>query len=199
MSERPFPVARLENYALQFLKHGREGWDIPHSKAVAYHAAQIARSEGLDVRAHYTAGWLHDAGYYKVFNLPHESHDLGKITDKKTQHMIKGVEYAEIFFQLKSMTEFYTPAQQELVKLLIGTHDKLDELTTIDQIAFMEADTLGMIDLSRIKPTFDRATALKNIEGELMKRASLFRTKYGKQTLTELFPMYLEYCNNVLK
>ena len=198
MSERPFPVARLENYAFQFLKYGREGWDIPHSRAVVYHAEQIALAEGLDVRAHYTAGWLHDTGYFRVFN-PHESHDLGKITDKKTLHMIRGVEYAEIFFQLKRMTEFYTPAQQELIMLLIGTHDKLDELKTIDQIAFMEADTLGMIDLSRIKPTFDRATALKNIDVELKKRADLFRTEYGKRMFTELFPKYVEYCNNELK
>lgn len=198
MPERPFPVTRLENYALHFLKHGREGWDIPHSKAVAYHTAQIALAEGLDVRAHYTAGWLHDTGYFKVFN-PNESHDIEKIADKKTLHMIRGVEYADIFFQLKKMTEFYTPAQQELIKLLIGTHDKLDELKTIDQIAFMEADTLGMIDLSRIKPTFDRATALKNIEGELKKRASLFHTKYGKQMFRDLFPAYLDYCNDVLK
>lgn len=197
MLERPFPVARLENYALQFLKHGREGWDIPHSRAVAYHAEQIARAEGLDVMAHRTAGWLHDTGYFRVFN-PHESHDLAKITDRKALHMIKGVEYAEIFFQLKRMTGFYTPAQQELIKFLIGTHDKLDELRTIDQFAFMEADTLGMIDLSRIKPTFDRVTALKNMEGELMKRTSLFRTKYGKQMFTELFPKYLDYCNHIL-
>ena len=113
--------------------------------------------------------------------------------------MIRGVEYAEIFFKLKKMTGFYTPAQQELIMFLIGTHDKLDELSTIDQIAFMEADTLGMIDLSRIKPTFDRATALKNIEGELKKRVSLFRTEYGKRMLSELFPKYLNYCNDVLK
>lgn len=198
MSERPFPVARLENYALHFLEHGRKGWDIPHSGAVAYHAEQIALAEGLDVKVHRTAGWLHDTGYFNAFN-PHESHDLGKIMDRKALHMIRGVEYAEVFFQLKKMAGFYTPAQQELVKLLIGTHDKLDELITVDQIAFMEADTLGMIDLSRIKPTFDRVTALKNIEGELMKRASLFRTEYGKKMFVELFPKYLEYFNTVLK
>jgi len=198
MSERAFPIPRLENYALQFLRHGREGWDIPHSKAVAYHAAQIALAEGLDAKAHFTAGWLHDTGYFRAFN-PNESHNLGKITERKTLHMIRGVEYAEIFFKLKKMTGFYTPAQQELIMFLIGTHDKLDELSTIDQIAFMEADTLGMIDLSRIKPTFDRATALKNIEGELKKRVSLFRTEYGKRMLSELFPKYLNYCNDVLK
>lgn len=198
MSERPFPVQRIENYALQFLKQGREGWDIPHTKAVVYYATQIALAEGLDVRVHNTVGWLHDTGYAGIVN-PHESNNLKQIFDKKALHMTRGVENAEIFFYLKNIAEFYTPEQQELVEYLIGTHDKLDELTTIDQIAVMEADTLGMIDLSRVKPTFDRATALENIDSDIQKRASLFRTKYGEHMLAELLPRYIDYCKNVLK
>lgn len=57
----------LENYALGFLRQGRQEWDEPHTRAVVYYAGEIAKAEGLDALVLVTAAWLHDIGYYGMF------------------------------------------------------------------------------------------------------------------------------------
>ena len=57
----------LENYALGFLRRGRQDWDEPHTRAVVYYAGEIAKAEGLDSLVLVSAAWLHDIGYYGMF------------------------------------------------------------------------------------------------------------------------------------
>ena len=57
---------------------------------------------------------------------------------------------------------------QEILEVshLVLFHDKLKKIKTETEILLMEADTLGMLDLTRIKPTFsqtDKKDFLKQV------------------------------------
>jgi putative nucleotidyltransferase with HDIG domain len=199
MPEKYYPINLVEEYALSFLRKGREGFDIPHTKTVVYYAEQIAIAQGFDVQVFKTAAWLHDIGYFGLFNSTVESDNFEKIGERKAFHMINGGKIARGFLNSPEITEFYNPEQKDKIIFLVENHDKLDELSTLEQYAFMEADTLGAIDLSRLKPTYDKVNALKYIKNDLAKRIELFKTEYGKRVLEELLPGYIKYCEEELK
>lgn len=195
VQERDLPevlVDQLENYATGFLSKGREEWDIPHTKAVVHHIEQIANAEGLDVLVLITTGWLHDIGYYALFE-DEESKQYGHIMDKKAMHMINGARLAEDFFKLPSVKDFYTQEQMKRVIHLVSVHDKIEELKDPDEIAFMEADTLGAIDVSKVTPTFNKQDAKKYIDGLLSRRRPRFQTATGINAFNELFPNFLAH------
>ncbi|MEK7524874.1 MAG: HD domain-containing protein [Patescibacteria group bacterium] len=110
----------IESYALQFLKKGREDWDVPHTRAVVFYAERLAKAADLDVLVLVTTAWLHDVGYFGLFG----DGDSSQLT------------------------------QVEQIVHLVSVHDNLKELQTLEEFVFMEADTLGAIDLARVVPTF---------------------------------------------
>lgn len=159
----------VESFALQFLSKGREGWDEPHTRAVVYYATKIAEANGLDVSVLKTAAWLHDVGYYALFE-DSSSKNYDSVMDKKAAHMVNGARLAEEFLSKPEVKDFYTEAQKARVIHLVGVHDKIEELKDDDEIALMEADTLGAIDISKVATTFNKESAMKYIEKDLMGR-----------------------------
>lgn len=189
----------LMEFAYGYLEKGRKDWDIPHTKAVKYYAEEIARAEGLDVLVHKTVAILHDIGYYAAF-AGEESEDYDKVQDRKILHMEYGKRLAREVLERPEVSKFYTEAQKELIIELIGIHDRVDRLSTPDEIAFMEADTLGAIDIQRVKPTFNYENGMKYIEGSLKgKRVPKFRTEKGKEFLAILLPKFEEYIKSLQK
>jgi len=194
MSERIRGIrANVKDYALQFLRQGREGWDIEHTRAVAYYAEKIATSEGLDTEVLIAAAWLHDIGYYGLFEDADPA-QYTHITDRKQLHMIIGAKLAEKFFQTPEAASLYTPQQIQKIVHLVEVHDDFEKLgKSREEIVLMEADTLGSIDLKRVTPTFDYKNGINYIEALKGKRLPRFQTMLGKQFLAELLPLFVAY------
>lgn len=140
---------KIEKYALSFLCQGRKEWDEPHTKAVVYYATEIANSSGLNVLVLKTAAWLHDIGYHSLFEGD-ESKQFSQVMDRKAKHMANGAKLAELFLEKPEIKTFYTKEQTERIIHLVSVHDLVEELKDDDEIALMEADTLGAIDIDRV-------------------------------------------------
>jgi len=182
----------LESYANKFLSKGRE-WDVPHTKAVVHYAGRIAESEGLDVLVLVTTAWLHDTGYYALFEGD-QSRQYEAVMDRKTAHMLNGARLAREFLEQPHIKDFYIEEQIERIVHLVSIHDKVEELSTKEEIAFMEADTLGAIDVSRVTPTFDRVNAAKYTNNDLLgRRFPKFKTSTGIGLFQELLPKFIAY------
>lgn len=183
----------LENYAISFLRQGRQEWDEPHSRAVVHYAGEIAKAEGLDSLVLVSAAWLHDIDYYRMLKEG-ESEQYEEVMDRKKAHMVNGARMAEDFLNRPEIQPFYTPEQRERVVHLVSVHDKIEELREIDEIALMEADTLGAIDVARVKPTFDKVNVRKYIENDLtLRRYGRFLTTTGVNLFNQLFPKFEAY------
>lgn len=190
---RPFliPEKQIENYALSFLRRGRKEWDEPHTKAVVYYATEIATSNNLDVLVLKTAAWFHDIGYYSLFK-ENESKQLGHVMDKKVMHMANGERLTRTFFQKSWIETFYTNEQILRIIHLVSVHDYIDKLRDDDEIALMEADTLGAIDIERVTTTFNKDDAMKYVEKELVgRRFPKFKTEFGIRRYQELLLKFI--------
>lgn len=176
----------IENFALQFLRKGRVEWDEPHTRAVVYYAGEIAKSEGLDGLVLMTTAWMHDIGYYALFESD-DSKNYDSVMDKKAAHMVNGARLAGEFLARPEIGIHFSEEQKERIVHLVSVHDKIEDLTGDDEIALMEADTLGAIDISRVATTFNKESAMKYIEKDLMGRRYLkFKTEIGKKYFAEL-------------
>lgn len=181
---------KTEEFALGFLRQGRKEWDEPHTRAVVFYAGEIAKSEGLDVLVLKTAAQLHDIGYYGLFSGD-ESKNLGEVMDRKTMHMINGAKLAKEFLDKPEISGYYTEGQKEEIVHLVSVHDKIEELTTRNELALMEADTLGAIDIDRVATTFGKEDGRKYTEGELLRRRySKFATETGIHFFNKVFPTF---------
>jgi putative nucleotidyltransferase with HDIG domain len=182
----------LESYAVGFLSKGRE-WDVPHTKAVVYYAEQIAGSENLDLLVIVTAAWLHDIGYSSLFEGS-DSKKFEQVMNKKAAHMVNGEKMAREFLAQPHIKSFYKKEQIERIVHLVSVHDKIDELKDKDEIALMEADTLGALDASRVTPTFNRKDAAKYINEDVLgRRFPKFQTQLGIRLFQEVLPRFMSY------
>lgn len=143
-----------EEYALGFLNKGREGWDVPHTRAVVYYAKLITKSENQDLLVIPTAARLHDIGYFGI--TEEDAREYEKVKEAKEFHMEVGARVARRFVDREEVAKILNNAQQDRVVHLVWVHDRLEELKDLDEIILMEADTLGSIDVRRVKPTFDQ-------------------------------------------
>jgi len=184
---------KIEEYALGYLRQGRAEWDEPHTRAAAFFAGEIALAEGLDVLVIRAAAWLHDTGWYALFQDT-DSKDYRNIMDKKEAHMVNGARLAKEFLERPDVKDFFSDAQRERIVHLVSVHDKIEELKDRDEIVLMEADTLGAIDVSRVTPTFDTETAIKYTNNDLLKRRfPKFQTPRGITLLYDIFPKFLAH------
>ncbi len=184
----------VENFALGYLQKGRKDWDEPHTRAVVEYAVDLGKKNKLDVLVLFTAAWVHDIGYNALFE-DGESKEYDKVMDKKALHMVNGALLAKEFFENPRVKGWYTPEQEKRIVHLVGVHDKVEELKDLDEVVLMEADTLGAIDISKVASTFDRLSAEKYIEKDLLgRRFPKFVTKEGKAHFERLLtPFRAQY------
>jgi putative nucleotidyltransferase with HDIG domain len=188
------PVRLAEAYAVGFLRQGRAGWDEPHTRAVVYYAETLATAAGVDMLVAVTVAWLHDIGYAGLFaKADSRRHEV--VRSRKALHMERGAALAREFVARPDVAPFYTPAQRDRIVHLVGVHDNVEALSAPDEIIFVEADTLGALDIHRVTPTYDYQRGLRYLEGVRRRRAPRFATSLGRQYLAELLPavaVYLE-------
>ncbi len=195
-SPRLIPEPAIRDYAEQFLRRGREGWDIPHTNAAVHFVTVIAACEGFNIPILRTATRFHDIGYYAQFASSGPS-DLQTVLDKKAAHMLNGEKLARQFLSLPNINPHFTPEEIELICHLVLVHDRVEELTTPEEIALMEADTLGAIDIDRVKPTFSYDDGMEYIEKHLQRRLDRFQTKTGLALASRLVPRFTAYIESL--
>ncbi|OGH11828.1 MAG: hypothetical protein A2857_03985 [Candidatus Levybacteria bacterium RIFCSPHIGHO2_01_FULL_36_15] len=185
-------LVQVENYALQFLSQGRKEWDIPHTRSVVHYANEIGQSVNLDLLVEKTAAWFHDIGYFYLFEGG-DSNQKDAVRDRKARHMTEGTRLAKEFLDRSDIAKHYRPDQASRIVHLVGKHDRVVELTDLDELVLMEADTLGTLDLTSITPTYDYNDAVKYLESVRRKRVPRFTTQLGKRYLEDLLPKFEEY------
>ncbi len=183
------PLSSAKRFSVQYLERGRVGWDIPHSTAVANYAIQIARGEGLDELVLGTAAWLHDIGYYQLFNPNHSPHySSSTIEDRKQLHMQKGAQLTKEYLETVRDRSWYTTDQEREIIELVGIHDSHHLYSKPHHFAFGEADTLGTIG---IMPTFESVDAAQHFSRKLIsERVYRFQTQTGIDIFNRTLPEY---------
>ena len=190
-------IVQVENYALKFLINGRKEWDVPHTRSVVHYATEIGQSVGLDLLVEQTAAWFHDIGYFGLFK-DGDSDNLFKVKNKKELHMKTGQRMARDFLARPEIAGFYTPEQSNRVSHLVSVHDNLPVLGELDELVLMEADTLGTLDVTRVKPTFNYDDAMRYLESTQQRRIPKFITELGKGYANSLIPQFEEHFRSIL-
>jgi hypothetical protein len=91
---------------------------------------------------------------------------------------------------------FLTDKQKKRCIHLVAVHDSLADLKDNDELVLMEADTLGGLDTSFVKPTFDFESNDKYMRGVKEKRVPKFITKFGKKAVKTLIQRRTDYYLN---
>lgn len=174
--------AKIKKEVLKILEKGRPGWDVPHTLACVHWMKELIKKEGGNPRILIPAIYMHDIGYPDTvlkFNPK-------KNVDMKIEHMKKGAALAKKI--LNSIGGFKDSEIEEIFSI-ISIHDAIylfrKGATKHEQLVF-EADSLGQIDVSRVKPTFSKADRKKFLNRFRKNRATLFRTETGLRLLKEL-------------
>lgn len=193
ISPELFQMAK--EYATGFLSQGRTDWDVPHTISVVYYVGEIAQSVCENLTVLTLAAWFHDIGYFGLFSG--NSDQYNEIKDRKALHMVRGAELAGAFLSQERVSAYVSQDQRRQVVHLVGIHDNIEELSSLPELVLMEADTLGAIDMSRVKVTFDRENGLKYLSELHRRRVPKFQTELGKQILAELLPTITAYFNGL--
>ncbi len=149
--------ALLRSTILPDLESGRKDFDLPHTQAVVYWMKYLLiklNSPTLDPTVLITAAYAHDWGYFGLFDgVTHRS--LAEINKRKPLHMQRGAEMIERLLREK-LSAFFSEAQILQTAHLVRIHDLVEDVNAEDEVLLMEADTLGMLDADRVKPTFSK-------------------------------------------
>ena len=179
---KSFIEETLQKIILPDLEKGRKDFDRPHTEAVVYWTKEILNRLNLSKSKNkilITAAYAHDWGYIGLFEGI-DSTNLELVHQMKPKHMERG---AKMIYALLSnrLSKYFTTDEIAQVTHLVDTHDKLEELKSEDEIILMEADTLGSIDVDKVKPTYSKADTELMIKREIRgRRLSIFRHDWAK-------------------
>ena len=134
---------------------GRLRWDKPHTEAVVYWTKQLLKkinSSSLNPKILITAAYAHDWGYVNLFKQK-KPITTDQIRLQKDLHMKKSAEMIERLIYQRLSSYF---SEGEILRLihLVSIHDYVDQLKDEDELFSMECDTIGMLDVDRVLPTF---------------------------------------------
>lgn len=146
---------KIKQIILPYLKNGRSAFDLNHTKAVVYWMKKILKEyPHLDNNVLIIASYAHDWGYVGLFANT-DSSNIKEIYKQKELHMKLGAKKIRELL-LREFSLNFSTSQIDKIAHLVSVHDKIEELRTEEEITLMEADTLGMLDISRVKPTFTK-------------------------------------------
>lgn len=180
MELKGFNEKKIQERVIAILSSGRPDWDIPHTLATVYWMKELLAGEGGDGSVLICAAYLHDIGYSQV----EFANNWDGIHQAKNDHMAKGAAMAAGLIKDFPLTE----GQQKEIVHLVEVHDKLDMLSTKNEILLFEADSLGQIDNERAKSTFKGKDLEKFLYLFKQRRMPRFATASGKKFLAHLWP-----------
>lgn len=117
---------------------------------------------------------------------------LDRVKEVKTLHMINGAKKIQ-GLMTRPEFNFLSQQQKDRVIHLVGIHDKLSELKDVDELVLMEADTLGAMDTTLVKPSFNYEDGHRWMENTRKNRMSRFITDYSKKEAEKLMGQFEEY------
>ncbi|WKZ29809.1 MAG: HD domain-containing protein [Candidatus Dojkabacteria bacterium] len=179
------------------LENGRPGWDKPHTESVVEHIKTIITHTpelNLDKDVLVIAAYAHDWGYAGLFKGG-KPLSLSDVNNAKAAHMVIGAEKLEKLLN-NEVFNFLSKDQKDRAVHLVRHHDSLFLLKETDELVLMEADTLGGLDVRKVKPTFDAESNRKYMENVKNYRRTKFITEYGKELFKGLYREREEYYNN---
>lgn len=187
--------AILQEEIFPDLEQGRKGFDLLHTQAVVHWTKEILThidSPEIDPVVMITAAYAHDWGYYKLFEgIAHRSIDV--VHKMKPLHMERGAHMIAKLLK-ERLSDDFTLEQQLRVAHLVRVHDLVEQVKTEDEVLLMEADTLGMMDTDRMKPTFSKEDNDTFMERELRRRRFLyFQHPYAEKMAEVLFQKRLAF------
>ena len=164
----------LKKEVLKYLEKGRPNWDAPHSLAVVHWMKELLETESGDSRVLIPAAYLHDIGYADMFDVSNYN-DQG-VHDMRDKHMQAGVDYSK---KILNKVGGFEKHEIKRILHLVGMHDYLDEIVESDEQILFEADSLGQIDVDRVKSTWGDKDYKKFINHYKQNRAPRFKTETG--------------------
>ncbi|MBI2009993.1 MAG: HD domain-containing protein [Candidatus Chisholmbacteria bacterium] len=187
-----FPEEKvLQEVILPDLDKGRKGFDRLHTEAVVHWMKKICESVPLlEERVLVTAAYAHDWGYFGMF--PKRT-TLDTVTARKEAHARIGAKKIGALLRTRLKKVF---SEQEIKRIqhLVFVHDKLGELSADDEIAIMEADTLGALDTTIVRPTYSAEDNKRYIDEQVLKlRRPLFRHKLAIEVFEEVLERRREF------
>ena len=201
----PAELWRLtETFALSYLRKGRIDFDVPHTRAVVSWGHRLVTDynervrrgdiidggKEIDSTVIITAAWLHDIGYYGEFDDVASPEQVGS---KKEKHMIVGAKMASEFLHKEALGMLSKEQIRQIVGL-IRVHDDLKKIKTMPETILLEADTLGAMDISWVKPTFKGQQALDYLSRDRTKeRHKIFKTPLGRESRKEIVDRFRQF------
>lgn len=185
----------IANQILPELKLGRQDFDLPHTLAVVYWIKQLLQNEAshLNQKVMIISAYAHDWGYVGLFNKSGSSNNPKIISQKKADHMTIGANKITHLLTSQFSAEF-SPTEISKIANLVKKHDLVEALQTEEEIALMEADTLGMLDVNRVKPTFNKKDNQHFINQQIYaRRLPKFIHPVAKETAQKLANKRLKY------
>jgi hypothetical protein len=188
----------LQEVILSDLERGRANFDRPHTEAVVYWRkellAKLNYSKSMN-KVMITAAYAHDWGYVGLFEGVNSS-DIALIHKMKPLHMQRGAEKIKQLIKENFDHNEYAKDETDMVMQLVSVHDNIEELQSDQEILIMEADTMGMLDADRVKPTFTKADNDIFIEREICgRRLPRFRHELAKDLVQGLVKKRVEFFN----
>ncbi|MBI2064458.1 MAG: hypothetical protein HYT62_00170 [Candidatus Yanofskybacteria bacterium] len=184
----------MKNKIFPELEQGRPGWDKPHTECVVSYVKKIVRNAPhlkLDLDSLIIVGYSHDWGYAKLFK---NGLYVGGKEIQKVKSLHAQISAKKISSLLKnSIFDFLKPEQKERIRHLVLNHDNLEKLIHNDELVFMEADTLGQLDINRVVPTFNKTDGEKYMEKVEQTRIPKFITQFSKKRAEKLLKLRKEY------
>jgi len=178
----------LRSTILPELEKGRKDFDRPHTEAVVHWMKTILEhlnNPELDPQVLITAAYAHDWGYIGLFDGA-DSNDRQEIAKRKPLHMERGAQFITELIT-SQLSGHFTPEQTALVAHLVCMHDRVEDLQTEAELLLMEADTIGMLDTERVKPTFSKADNEVFLAREFyQRRLPRFYHEFAREVATEL-------------
>lgn len=174
----------LIDTVLPQLERGRVGWDLPHTQHVVRYCKQILRAHpelGLTREVLVTVAYVHDYGYIYFADQLQKGPTQGVA---KQMHARKSATYWERI-QDEPVFGCFSREQKKRIQHLICVHDDIENLTDTDELAFMEADTLGALVMgNKDKIGEDRYNTYIDFTNK--RRVSRFITQYSRDEVVRI-------------
>ena len=174
---------KLKEKAIFYTEQSRPDWNIPHLNAAIYYMKELIKNEDGDPKILLPAIYLHDIGYAGFLKKGYTFEDNLKA---KEEHMIRGAKLSKAL--LKDLN-YFSPEEIDKISKLIEMHDNLNKIRNSEAQLVFEADSLGQVDIKRVRPNFDRENYLKWLADFKKRRVPLFKTRTGLEILKKLLPV----------
>ncbi len=175
----------LRDVILPDLEKGRKDWDLEHTRAVVYWMKRLVKGSGLNEKVLVAAAYAHDWGYV---GLVSGRGARKSVYEAKAKHMVIGANKIKNLLKTK-LSESFTNEEIERVAHLVRVHDDFDKIEAEDEVMMVEADTLGILDMEKVQPSYTKDENVLTMKEIREKRRPLFKHKLAISEYPRLYKL----------